>query len=113
LVAVVACDMPFVNAGLLRFACEQLEDGDVAIPVGPGGLEPLHAVYRRVTCLPAIRAALDTGKWRVDAWFGAVRVRVLARPEYAHLDPQERSFVNVNTPEELALAEAWAQDPGV
>jgi molybdopterin-guanine dinucleotide biosynthesis protein A len=108
LVAVVACDMPFANLALLRFACDQIGSADVAIPESAGGLEPLHAVYRRETCLPAIRAALDIGKWRVDAWFGQVQIRVLERSDYAHLDPRELTFVNVNTPEELAQAEAWA-----
>ena len=110
LVAVIACDMPFVNPELLRFACEQIQGADVAIPRSSDGLEPLHAVYRRETCLPAIREALDAGKWRVDAWFEKVRVRILEPAEYAHLDPEEQTFVNVNTPEELAGAETLARE---
>ena len=106
LVAVVACDMPFANLELLHFAGEQIGGADLAIPESAGGLEPLHAVYRRETCLPAIREALDAGKWRVDAWFGQVQIRILERTAYAQFDPEERTFVNVNTPEELANAEA-------
>lgn len=109
LVAVVACDMPFANPDLIRFACEQIDRADVAIPENTGGLEPLHAVYRRETCLPAVRAALEAGCWRVDSWFEKVQVRILKRTEYAHLDREAVTFLNVNTPEELTLAEALAK----
>ena len=109
LVAVVACDMPFVNPGLLRFARAQAAGADVVLPRSAEGLEPLHAVYRRETCLPAVREALEAGKWRVDSWFAQARVRILEHAEYAHLDPGERTFLNVNTPKELAAAEAWAR----
>ena len=109
LVAVLACDLPFANPALIRFAWERTGAVDVVIPDSGSGLEPLHAVYRRETCLPAIREALDTGKWRVDAWFAKVQVRILERPEYAHLDPAKWTFINVNTPEELASAEALAR----
>ena len=108
LVAVMACDMPFVNPELIQFACERMAPCDVVIPESGSGLEPLHALYRRETCLPAVREALDGGKWRVDSWFEQVRVRILLRPEYAHLDPGERTFINVNTPQDLASAEALA-----
>jgi molybdopterin-guanine dinucleotide biosynthesis protein A len=113
LVAVLACDLPFANPELIRLACERMEAADVVIPESRSGLEPLHSLYRREACLPAIRAALDAGKWRVDSWFEKVRVRILARAEYAHLDPGERTFINVNTPEELALAEALATIPSI
>lgn len=110
LVAVVACDMPFACADLLAALGSAIIEGehDLAIPHPPGGLEPFHAVYRRETCLPAIRAALDGDKWRVDAWFAQVRRRFFDPEEIARYDPQGRCFSNVNTPEELAEAERIA-----
>ncbi|HJS18379.1 MAG TPA: molybdenum cofactor guanylyltransferase, partial [Anaerolineales bacterium] len=55
LVAVVACDMPFASPALLEAAGRLLveEEGDVVIAKSEEGYEPLHAVYRRATCLPA------------------------------------------------------------
>jgi molybdopterin-guanine dinucleotide biosynthesis protein A len=41
---------------------------------------------------------------RVDALFSAVRVRHVAADELRPLDPLLRSFMNVNTPEELEAA---------
>lgn len=107
-VAVVACDMPFASPELLRFAVEQLGEADVAIFRSGEGLEPLHAVYRRDPCLAAARQALDGGLWRVDSWFPAVHVRILMPEDYAFLDPEGRAFFNVNTPQDLALAERLA-----
>lgn len=108
LVAVVACDMPFASPELLRFAVEQLGAADVAIFRNNEGLEPLHAVYRRRSCLEAARGALDRNLWRVDSWFPEVRVRTLVRADYAFLDPEGQAFINVNTPEDLAWAERLA-----
>ena len=58
--AVVACDMPFASAklieGMSRLMVQQ--EADVVIAKSDGGYEPIHAVYRRETCLPAIEAAI-------------------------------------------------------
>src|SRR4030095_13443815 len=63
IVAVVACDMPFASPTLLEAASKLLVDAereaDVVIAKSEEGFEPLHAVYRRETCLPAIEAAID------------------------------------------------------
>lgn len=114
-VAVVACDMPFVSADLLAYARDVLlrEAADVVIPQPENGLfEPLHAVYRRETCLGTIRAVLDAGQWKVISWFSQVRVRGLSSEEIAACDPAGLAFSNVNTPEELAQAEQMARALG-
>lgn len=109
-VLVVACDMPFVSPQLARLELDLLtaEDWDVVIPTTLEGLEPLHAVYRRETCIPAIERALQEQKRRMISWFGDVRVRELSLEEVRAVEPELRAFMNVNTPEELAAAEALA-----
>ena len=109
-VAVVACDMPFASAPLAAASAAILlkEDVDVVIPESPEGLEPMHAVYRRATCLPAIEAAMDAGKLRVISWFPEVRVRRLTAEELHRYNPDGLAFWNVNTPEEFSLAEQRA-----
>jgi molybdopterin-guanine dinucleotide biosynthesis protein A len=111
MVAVVACDMPFAGATLLRAASRILveEEVDVVIPKSEEGYEPLHALYRRETCLPAIEAAIDADQWKVIAWFPQVKVRVLTPDEIKEYDPSGLAFWNVNTPEEFSNAEALAQ----
>ena len=110
IVAVVACDMPFASAALLETATRLLvqEDADVVIAKTDEGYEPFHAVYRRATCVPAIKSAIDSDLWKVIAWFPSVKVRALTRAEIAESDPSGLCFWNVNTPEEFTEAEKLA-----
>ena len=109
-VAVVACDMPFASATLLEAATQLTvqEAADVVIAKAEEGYEPLHAVYRRETCLTAIEAAIDADMWKMIAWFPQVKVRVLTSDEIKYYDPAGLAFWNVNTPEEFAKAEKLA-----
>src|SRR5512138_1094387 len=111
LVAVVACDMPFASPILLEAASRLMvqEAADVVIAKTDEGYEPIHAVYRRETCLPAIEAAIDADQWKVIAWFPQVKVRVLTFDELKQFDPDGLAFWNVNTPEEFIQAEQLAQ----
>jgi molybdopterin-guanine dinucleotide biosynthesis protein A len=106
-VALVACDMPFVSAELLIYELDILvaDNMDVVVPSSEKGLEPLHAIYRRNTSLPVVRRAINSGEQRLISWFPDVKVRILSRDETRHFDPRGLSFLNINTPEELALAE--------
>ena len=110
-VAVVACDMPFASPALLQFQSRlfEAESVDVVIPRREAGYEPLHAVYRRAACLPAIEQALQAEQWKVISWFPSVRVRPLSADELAQHDPRGLAFVNVNTPEEFSQAENLAR----
>ena len=110
IVAVVACDMPFASPTLLETAIRLLveEEADVVIAKSEEGYEPLHTVYRRDMCLPAIESAIDSDQWKVIAWFPQVKVRVLTPEEIKAADPDGLAFWNVNTPEEFAKAEALA-----
>lgn len=110
LVAAVACDMPFASANLIEAALKIMDDenADVVIAQGEEGYEPLHALYRRETCLPAIESAIHADQWRVIAWFPRVKVRVFTPEEIKSADPAGLAFWNVNTPEEFARAEELA-----
>jgi molybdopterin-guanine dinucleotide biosynthesis protein A len=112
LVAVVACDMPFVQPELLAYERDLLLDVtiDAAIPKTEGGTEPFHAVYRRATCLPEIFSVLQAERWRVDSWFSRAQIYYLSTEEITRYDPRGLAFQNVNTPEELAAAERTAAE---
>lgn len=109
-VAVVACDMPFASPMLFETMSRLLveKDADVVIIKSEHGYEPLHAVYRRDACLPAIESAIDADLWKVIAWFPQVKVHELSQDEVKAYDPQGLAFWNVNTPEEFAEAEEIA-----
>jgi molybdopterin-guanine dinucleotide biosynthesis protein A len=110
-VAVVACDMPFASPTLLDAGYRLLvqEEADVVIPDSGGGLEPMHAVYRRETCIAAIEAAIEADRWKLISWFPQVKVRILQPDEVKLHDPSGLAFWNLNTPEEFAEAEKRAK----
>jgi molybdopterin-guanine dinucleotide biosynthesis protein A len=109
LVAVVACDMPFASADLLAYSRDRLlsSGADVAIPRSEEGFEPFHAVYRRETCLPAVKKALEAGERRLISWFPDVIVSPILPEEWLPHDPDLLAFWNLNTPEDFRQAERW------
>jgi molybdopterin-guanine dinucleotide biosynthesis protein A len=111
LVAVVACDMPFVSADLLSAMRDALlaTQADIAIPITDEGAEPFHAVYRRLTCLPPVQQALQAGKWRVDSWFSQMQLYSMPPDQIRQYDPDGLCFWNVNTPEQLKTAQQLAE----
>ena len=111
-VAIVACDMPFVSSELLAYQRDILfsENFDIVLPSSERGLEPLHAIYRRDTCLPIVREALAAGEQRLISWFQHVKVRILTPEEIKPFNPRGVVFVNVNTPDEFRQAEKFAEE---
>ncbi len=59
----IACDMPYVPRGLAERAVAAARSCDAAMPRVEGRPEPVCAAYRR-SSLPAITAALDSGRLR-------------------------------------------------
>lgn len=105
---VVGCDMPLLNPDLLRFLVARVaEDGgphDAIVPRFGGVPQGLHALYAD-SCRAAMRLCLAKRELQIKAFFGAVHTRFVDEPEYEQIDPEGRSFRNVNTPEELAATE--------
>jgi len=104
----LAVDMPFVSKELLAFLFAAAEDevnhSVVTVPRAGNGLQPLCAVYRREFSITA-EQALRAGKYKIDAAFPGVAVRVIDEAELAAAGFSERSFFNVNTPQDRLKAE--------
>lgn len=103
-VLVVACDMPFIKPQLVRLLIKNSISGEVIVPCSSRGPEPLIAVYSK-GCLRPIKEALDRGEKRLISFFKAVRVFYLPFQEVRKVDPEEISFFNINTEEDLKKAE--------
>ncbi len=104
-VLALACDMPFVNADLLRYLLDQIRaDIDIVVPRVDGYPQGLHAIYKK-TCITPIAKQLAADRLKIIRFYDQMRVRYLDETDYAAFDPQGRSFVNLNRPEELAEAE--------
>ena len=109
---VVAWDMPFVTATLLRALLDaaRAHDADVALPesVSPYGFEPFCAFYSART-LPSLTAFFAGGGGAARDFIGLVpRVYRMPLAEVErHGDPR-RLFFSVNTREDLERAREMA-----
>jgi len=111
-VIVVACDMPFVNADILEMSFDKLQanNADVVIPKTANGFEPFHAVYRRETCLPAIKSAIQNGEKRLISWFSKVNILSIHESQLLIHDPRHIAFMNLNTRQDFVNAEILAKE---
>jgi len=102
-VAMIACDMPFASPALVERQAEwmRVTGCDVVLPIVNKRAEPLHALYRRETCLPVVRMGLEAGMRRLVEWHDSVNVLEMNEPEIRMYDPDFLAFFNINTPEDL------------
>lgn len=107
----VACDMPFLHRDVARLVVARAAEGDVVIPRVGTQLETMHAVYAKA-CLPPIEARLRAGRFKIVGFFDSVRVVEIAEADIVRHRPAEVVFMNVNTPEELARAQALVAELG-
>ncbi len=107
---VFACgvDTPLLAPAFVRAVLGALQDGDdAAVPVIAGRAQPLLAAYR-ATLTPVLEALLERGADGLRDIPGACAVRelserqLLADAGLAATDPELRSALNANTPEEWA-----------
>jgi molybdopterin-guanine dinucleotide biosynthesis protein A len=106
-----AGDMPFVSSALVRLLFSRTGDeADVVVPLSSRGPEPLCAFYRR-SVVGAVASAIERGERRVISFYDAVRVVYVDEPEVRTVDPDLRSFFNVNTTEDLDMARSSLDEP--
>ena len=101
---VVACDMPFLNATFLQTLASMLDESlDAVVPITGDGRQPLHAAYGDCAIEPLL-SAIASGEHSLKGALERLRVRWVPEAEWRLFDPDGRSFLNVNTPEELRAA---------
>ena len=100
---VVACDMPYLNAGLLSYQLEVAPGYDAVVPAFEGLIEPLHAVYSK-RLIPLIEERMREDERRIRNIFGRANVRYVTKNEIDRFDPERRSFINLNTPQQYKEA---------
>jgi molybdopterin-guanine dinucleotide biosynthesis protein A len=100
----VACDMPFLNAVLLQRLGELIDESvDAVVPIASGHPQPLHAAYGDCAIEPLLSVIASGGRSLKGA-LERLRVRWVPEIEWKSIDPDGRSFLNVNTPKELRAA---------
>jgi len=100
---VVACDLPFLRADVLRHLLAVAPGWDAVVPRVGGRAQPLHAVYSRGVTNSAQQVLLD-GERRLSALLDRIKVRWIEEHEMIQLDPDFRSLINVNTPRQWQAA---------
>ena len=110
---VAACDMPFLNTGLLEYMTEILAGYDAVVPrLANEMIEPLHAVYSR-NCLSRIDERLTAKKLSIHAFLDEMNVRYLEEEESRKIDPELISFFNINYQTDLEKALGMVEKYGV
>ena len=104
-----SCDQPLMNGNVARALCAMLGGAGAAIPDIDARLHPLHAAYRRDAALTALRGMEAEGERRLMALALRLQVRRVGVAELRPLDPELLSLLNVNTPEDYALALRYAE----
>ena len=103
LVLVLGGDMPTVSADLVDWLVARAGEARPLVPWRGGRPEPLHAMYP-VSCLAAVRAALDDGVRTMSDFFERVGVDAVDESQYGAVAGADRSFDNINTPGDLERA---------
>jgi molybdenum cofactor guanylyltransferase len=98
---VVAVDLPCIQPALLSFLLSQpLTTDTLLVPLVHNIPQVLLALYPR-SLLPIIKEQLLQGRRDLRCLLQVAPVQFVEEAQLLKVDPQLRSFLNVNTPEEL------------
>jgi len=100
-VFVAACDMPGLDADVIRFLLARIGSADAIVPRWEGDVEPLHAIYA-TRCVAAMDASLRAGRHAMRDFLARIAVDYVDESELRGVGGAAASLTNVNTPEELA-----------
>ena len=100
----VATDMPFLRPALIEQLANKRSGVDAVVPLVDGHPQPLAAFYS-IDALPAVRAlATGEGKRSLRAALERLQVAYVHAADLIAADPGLDSFVDLDTPEDLAKA---------
>lgn len=98
---VVAVDLPFVQLTLLSFLLSlPLTADTLLVPLVHNRPQVLLAIYPR-SVLPLVKEQLQQGRRDLRCLLEVAPVQFIEEAQLLEVDPELRSFININTPEEL------------
>lgn len=102
---IVACDLPFVTAGLFAFLARWRGEFEAVAAIQKDGrAQPLAALYRTDPCLLRADQLIKSGERRPIALLQSGRTRWIAFSELQGLPGAEHFFDNINTPQDYEQA---------
>ncbi len=97
-----ACDTPFLKKEMVEAVVEAVAPPiDIVIPETDMGVEPLCAAYSK-RCLESIEGRLSRRVFKIQGFFRKMKVKKIHEKTLRRIDPDLKSFFNINTPEDLA-----------
>jgi len=75
---------------------------DIIVPSSGSYYQPLCAVYSK-RCIPIIASYLKNGNVKTDGIYGLLKVKKVDYEQLQRVDSQLKSFINVNTPDDLRI----------
>jgi molybdopterin-guanine dinucleotide biosynthesis protein A len=102
-VYLTSCDVPMLIPAFVAQMFELLEHHDAAVPSDETQLHPLAGVYRP-TVINVIEQLLADDQLRLRNLFEHVRTRTIPVEQLREIDPELRSLMNLNSPEDYRSA---------
>ena len=107
-----ACDTPLISFEVISFFLSLAQNYDAVIARWPNGyVEPLQAIYRTQKALQAAIQALNENKLRMrDMIVHLNNPRYITTGTIRKLDPQLKTFYNINTVPDLVRLKASTEN---
>lgn len=101
----LSCDMPFISASWLKRLVRELKSAKAsAVFTRQEGFAGFPFVLK-AEALPAVEALRGQGSYSLQALARKLEAKLIEAPA-----KRQGEFLNVNTPEALVAAKAWAKD---
>ncbi len=100
---ITSCDSPFIQKNLVEHLINiafKEKEYDIVIPYLENKYEPLLAIYS-TACIQWIQKTLDNNCFKITDFFTNVKIKKVFQKEIVKFDPEFKSFININTPQEF------------
>jgi len=98
---VTACDMPFINAMLIKYIIDKWEkEYDTLIPIFDDKPQPLLGIYSK-RIAKRMEQSIKNGERSLRRFLQGINVLYINEDEVREIDPEGRSFININTIEDF------------
>lgn len=100
-VFVTACDMPFINPALVKYIVNKWEERwDALIPIFEKNPQPLLGIYSK-RIAESMEQNINNGERSLREFLHGIELCYINEEEVRNIDPEGRSFVNINTIEDF------------
>ncbi len=96
---VAACDMPFINADLTALMVSRYSGQDAVVPVFNSTPQPLLGIYSGKIA-GVMEDRIRSGERSMMDLLKNINVHFIEEKDILRVDPEGRSFVNINTMED-------------